>query len=63
MSSAIKISRLDHLVLTVKDLDATCKFYTEVLGMEAVAFGEGGMRRALKFGESKVRVKQCIKAM
>jgi catechol 2,3-dioxygenase-like lactoylglutathione lyase family enzyme len=30
----IKINRLDHLVLTVKDIDKTADFYTKVLGME-----------------------------
>jgi len=30
----MKIEGLDHLVLTVKDIDATCKFYVKVLGME-----------------------------
>lgn len=29
----IKIDRLDHLVLTVKDIDKTVEFYTIVLGM------------------------------
>jgi catechol 2,3-dioxygenase-like lactoylglutathione lyase family enzyme len=34
----VRIDRLDHLVLTVADLDATMAFYTRVLGMEAVTF-------------------------
>ena len=29
----IKIDRLDHLVLTVKDIDKTVELYTIVLGM------------------------------
>ena len=37
----MRIDRLDHLVLTVADLDATMDFYTRVLGMEAVTFGAG----------------------
>ena len=41
----MKIDRIDHLVLTVKDIDATCDFYTRVLGMKVVTFVEG--RRAL----------------
>lgn len=48
------IDRLDHLVLTVKDIDATCAFYTKVLGMELVTFGEG--RKALKFGSQKINL-------
>ena len=31
---------LDHLVLTVKDLDITSEFYATVLGMEVVTFGK-----------------------
>jgi len=50
----ITINRLDHLVLTVRDLDATCAFYQEVLGMEAITFGEG--RRALTFGNQKINL-------
>ena len=48
------IDRLDHLVLTVRDLDATIAFYTEALGMEVVTFGEG--RRALHFGSQKINL-------
>ncbi|MEE7598467.1 VOC family protein [Neisseria meningitidis] len=35
----MKISALDHLVLTVADIDRTIAFYTQVLGMEEVSFG------------------------
>jgi catechol 2,3-dioxygenase-like lactoylglutathione lyase family enzyme len=48
------IDRLDHLVLTVADIDRTCDFYTRVLGMEVVRFGEG--RTALKFGRQKINL-------
>jgi catechol 2,3-dioxygenase-like lactoylglutathione lyase family enzyme len=50
----MRIDRFDHVVLTVADLDATVDFYTQVLGMEAVTFGEG--RRALAFGHSKINL-------
>lgn len=40
MGSA-RIDRLDHLVLTVADIDATVELYTRVLGMKAVTFGTG----------------------
>ncbi len=49
------IEQLDHLVLTVANLDATIDFYTETLGMDVVAF-EG--RKALKFGEQKINLHQ-----
>jgi catechol 2,3-dioxygenase-like lactoylglutathione lyase family enzyme len=47
----MKIARIDHLVLTVKDIQITCDFYQRLLGMEVVTFKEG--RKALKFGEHK----------
>ena len=50
----MRIDRLDHLVLTVADIDATVAFYTRVLGMEAVTFGAG--RTALAFGRSKINL-------
>lgn len=50
----MKIDRLDHLVLTVADIDASIAFYVGVLGMEAVSFGAG--RRALAFGSQKINL-------
>ncbi|NGQ96916.1 VOC family protein [Brevibacillus sp. SYP-B805] len=55
----MKISHLDHFVLTVKDLEATCRFYAEVLGMEVVTFGGG--RKALKFGSQKINLHEAGK--
>ena len=51
---SVRIDRLDHLVLTVADVDATAEFYTRVLGMQAVTFGTG--RTALTFGNSKINL-------
>ncbi|HET7871354.1 MAG TPA: VOC family protein [Terriglobales bacterium] len=50
------IDRLDHLVLTVKDVDATCRFYEQVLGMEIVTFAGG--RKGLAFGRNKINLHQ-----
>ena len=50
----MKIDRLDHLVLTVKDINATCNFYTNVMGMEVVTFAGG--RKALVYGEQKINL-------
>ncbi len=50
----MQIERLDHLVLTVADIARTCEFYTRVLGMEVVRFGEG--RTALRFGQQKINL-------
>src|SRR3546814_6090607 len=50
----MKIDRIDHFVLTVRDVEATCAFYSRVLGMEVVRFGEG--RTALTFGRQKINL-------
>jgi catechol 2,3-dioxygenase-like lactoylglutathione lyase family enzyme len=55
----IEIERLDHLVLTVRDIQATCDFYSRALGMQVVTFGEG--RRALAFGRQKINLHQAGK--
>jgi len=52
----MKIDHLDHLVLTVKDIDVTVSFYQRVLGMDVVVFGEG--RKALSFGLQKINLHQ-----
>jgi catechol 2,3-dioxygenase-like lactoylglutathione lyase family enzyme len=52
----MKIDAIDHVVLTVRDIDATCGFYSKVLGMEIVTFGEG--RKALSFGSQKINLQQ-----
>ncbi|MBV7435404.1 VOC family protein [Cardiobacteriaceae bacterium TAE3-ERU3] len=54
---SIKITALDHFVLTVQDIDASIEFYTRVLGMEAITFGEG--RHALRFGRQKINLHQA----
>jgi catechol 2,3-dioxygenase-like lactoylglutathione lyase family enzyme len=53
----MKITRLDHLVLTVADLEATVDFYTRALGMTVRAFGGG--RLALRFGEQKINLHEA----
>jgi catechol 2,3-dioxygenase-like lactoylglutathione lyase family enzyme len=53
----VRIDRLDHLVLTVADIDATVEFYTRVLGMQAVTFGAD--RTALTFSRSKINLHQA----
>jgi catechol 2,3-dioxygenase-like lactoylglutathione lyase family enzyme len=53
----MRIDRLDHLVLTVADVEATVAFYRDVLGMRPETFGDG--RRALHFGDSKVNLHQA----
>ncbi|MBT3185995.1 MAG: VOC family protein [Candidatus Thioglobus sp.] len=50
----MNITNIDHIVLTVEDIDVTVKFYESVLGMVAETFGEG--RVALKFGNQKINL-------
>lgn len=50
----MRIRSLDHLVLTVADVEATVDFYSRALGMELDTFGDG--RRALRFGEQKLNL-------
>lgn len=50
------IDHVDHLVLTVRDMEKTCAFYSRVLGMQVVTFAEG--RKALRFGNQKINLHQ-----
>ncbi len=52
----MNVERLDHLVLTVRDVEATLGFYERVLGMRPATFGGG--RKALMFGEQKINLHQ-----
>lgn len=55
----MQIQRLDHLVLTVKDIETTVQFYVAVLGMQKEEFGAG--RLALKYGNQKINLHQVGK--
>lgn len=55
----MQIDHLDHLVLTVQDIQTTCEFYERVLGMQVVTFAEG--RKALQFGNQKINLHQSGK--
>ena len=50
----MNVKSLDHLVLTVRDLQAAIDFYTRALGMQEVTFGGG--RKALAFGTQKINL-------
>ena len=52
----MNLSGIDHIVITVHDIDATVRFYESVLGMVKEEFGEG--RIALKFGNQKINLHQ-----
>ena len=50
------IDRIDHIVLTVQNIEKTVEFYTNVLGMNVVEFSQG--RKALTFGNQKINLHQ-----
>ncbi|MDC5314518.1 VOC family protein [Acinetobacter baumannii] len=52
----MKISHLDHLVLTVSNIETTCHFYQTVLRFEVITFK--GNRKALQFGNQKINLHQ-----
>lgn len=52
----MKITKIDHFVLTVRDLKVTCDFYERILKMEVITFGNA--RKALKFGCQKINLHQ-----
>jgi len=54
MKPAMKIERIDHLNLTVADIDRSLEFYKRILGMAAESVGEG--RAALYFGQQKIHL-------
>ncbi|MDR2173165.1 MAG: VOC family protein [Burkholderiales bacterium] len=56
MRDAMKIDRLDHFVLTVRDMSASMAFY-EALGMTAMTFGNN--RKALAFGRQKINLHEA----
>lgn len=51
------IDRIDHIVLTTRDMPACIRFYTEVLGMKLVRFPTpGGERLSFNFGAQKINL-------
>ncbi len=56
----ITIDHIDHFVLTVASIDASCDFFARVLGMRRVEFTSMGTRRvALAFGAQKINLHQA----
>lgn len=50
-----RIERLDHVALTVSDVEAACAFYSRAFGMEPVTLPGG--RRALRFGRQTLHLR------
>ncbi len=54
--------RIDHLVLTVADIEVSTQFYQRVLGFEPEFFTgpEGQPRHALRFGQVKINLQDAV---
>ncbi|MEL6236567.1 MAG: VOC family protein [Pseudomonadota bacterium] len=54
----LRVTGLDHLVLTVRDAERSCRFYTQVLGLieERFTGADGAERRALRLGDQKINL-------
>jgi len=52
------VDRLDHLVLTCRDVEISASWYQRVLGMEREEFGSRS-RTALRFGGQKINLRQA----
>ena len=49
---SLSLDSIDHVVLTVRDVDATVSFYSHVLGMELAILPRG--QKALRFGGQQI---------
>ncbi len=50
------VDRLDHLVITCRDLEISASWYQRVLGMEYEEYGRNN-RRSLRFGGQKINLR------
>ena len=60
LKTSIRCKSIDHIVLTVKNVEKSCTFYTNVLGMEVVTFGKA-KRKALQLGQQKINLHPASK--
>ena len=61
----MKLEKIDHVVITVKDVKKTIDFYTDVLGMKLEKFSssldDNQFRYAVSFGSQKINIHEEIK--
>lgn len=50
----MKVDAIDHIAITVADVESTCEFYARVLGATIVTFAGG--RKAVKIGKQKINL-------
>jgi catechol 2,3-dioxygenase-like lactoylglutathione lyase family enzyme len=53
---AMQLDHIDHIVMTVENVDITINWYLRVLGVKSAVFGEG--RKALLFNKQKINLHQ-----
>lgn len=51
----MRVSAIDHLVMTCSDVDRTVHWYSRVLGLDVITYGPG--RRALRVGDQKINLR------
>lgn len=56
MTKNLSLSAIDHIVLTVKDIDRSVRFYSQCLGCNVIRFGDD--RFAVQIGSSKINFHQ-----
>ena len=56
----MKLEKIDHVVITVKNLNKTIDFYTNILGMKLEKFSSSSnnnqIRYAVSFGSQKINI-------
>ena len=56
----MKLEKIDHVVITVKNLNKTIDFYTNILGMKLEKFSSSldkdQIRHAVNFGSQKINI-------
>ena len=61
----MKLEKIDHVVITVKNLNKTIDFYTNILGMKLEKFSSlldnNQIRYAVSFGSQKINIHEEIK--
>ncbi len=61
----MKLEKIDHVVITVRDLNKTIDFYTNALGMKLEKFSSSlknnQIRYAVSFGSQKINIHEVIK--
>ena len=61
----MKLEKIDHVVITVKDVKKTIDFYTNILGMKLEKFSSSldnnQIRFAVSFGSQKINIHEEIK--